>query len=360
MEATYENLNPELKDEISRIFSPRSIYSNPKSKELMGWTKGSRSDIHRIFVTGEAEGEGLPHYAIKINYLEKDFFTEKAAFTITDKYAPGLFPKVLSLNSKICDKYLALVLKVMDEPTLFNELDEKEHKAKQFEISQKIDFDYIYHFLGTSLKIQTELSKDEEEISNELSRISNGKVDRLDEIDAVKYADRFYNALTTINPNLRVKGLWNLCYQYARNNLVGTLNEKRAVTQEDGWGDHVTRTGGLDGNSIKKGSWIQQISCLIMHPKVFNKFNNAEEAVRKVADYCIRYTKRKESLEDVERGLYQGGIYSNIRLSAFKKENFNFGMKRALLKQAKLLIKKTGRGNLEEKLISILIPRIKL
>jgi hypothetical protein len=221
-------------------------------------------------------------------------------------------------------------MEIIDEPTLFNEIDDREKKG----MNGKLGFEDLYPFVNTALRMQEELSKHEDEISEELNHVSSGKISKLDEIDAGRYAERFNNALNSIDHSHLWK-LWSPCYKYSKRHLIGYEKEKQTITQEDGWGDHVTKVSGLDANSFKKGSWIQQISCLIMHPKVFNKIEHQEETVRKIGDYCIRYTERKTTLNEITKDLYAGGLYSNIRLSAFRKENFNIGMRKALLVQSK-------------------------
>ena len=199
----------------------------------------------------------------------------------------------------------------------------------------KVSFDTIRPFLDSVIRMHKDVPKYESELVAKIQELSHGTINSLNEMNSESYINKFNIALQ----KLEIKSVNGDFESYIKKYLVGENKEYLTITQEDGWPYHITSSGLLDANAIKKGSFVQQIGCWGF-PSVFNKLRDPENDIASLCDYYASALDKKNKIKEIETGFYVGAIHSNVRGAFLFPDYFDY-FKNTVIEQAKILSKKT-------------------
>jgi len=256
----------------------------------------------------------------------KDFITEMSVIHTSNKYTPSLFPQLLSFYDKILNKHRALLFEINGKISLEKEVAQKE-KLSHYDLSEA---------LNPILVLSEGLGQEEniKEIEEKMSRLSKGKIPKLDKLDAEKCAKKFVRNIKSLygfrDKRRKLKKLFfSLAGRYfAKPHL-------ESLTQTDAYPRHNYIFSLTDGGAIKLGSRLIALACTFGHPQVYDKLadkkrnikNLLKMYVQKVNDYNAKQGRAIQNIDanELEYGFLPSAFYTNMAAAGSEARVGNLG-----------------------------------
>jgi len=264
----------------------------------LGWRQGTRSSIKKYIDknTGEA-------------FLEKK---------IPAKHQENAYVELSVINVfKRHDDTKDIFCSLIDHKHLKNNLvsifdvGKSDSLDKIAESKAKIEVSELLPALQPVVSLHKAI-KYLDEIENELRKLSENKISKIEEITAEECAKKF---VRYADPNNK---LTKHVREYIKNayfELAAKYFTSRDLIQNDGYPWHNKLNQLIDGGEIKIGPGAWHLACLIGHPIIYDKLEKKEENIRDLAHhYVFLYQHPPEKAEKIEKGFYVFSVYGNYRL----------------------------------------------